>query len=105
MQLYLELCRGVADGRIVFAKDDDEGLSDLLEAIRMEGSRGYCPLISGERAVNTVSSWLSEELGWSLPECKAEDLGKNRQNVLVHLPRLPKQGADWVFDWDKEGKG
>lgn len=105
VQLYLELCCGVADGRIVFAMDDEEALRDPLEAIRMEGLRDARPLVSCERAVNTVLSWLCGELGWSLPECKVEDLEKKRHIVPVHLPRPPTQGAEWAFDWDNEGMG
>lgn len=73
VQLYLEFCRGVAAGCIVFASENgnDEVLREL--GVKMQSPLGYS-IVSGERAVKTVVEWLSEDLGWRLPRCKADNL-------------------------------
>lgn len=107
VQLYLDLCRGVANGRIVFAEEGHEGRREL-DASKMDGIQGYY-LVSGERAVKTVVEWLCEDVGWMLPECKAGEHLKQENSRMdtppLHLPCPPEQEIEQAFDWENEGKG
>lgn len=111
VQLYLDLCRALLSGHILFA-GPDTGDGDIerirqIEVSKLEdlGPRPE-PMAASERAVSTVVDFLCEEMGWRLPECRAEDLLilKNQKNEAFHLP-WPKEGVGRDFDWSNEGTG
>lgn len=102
VQLYLDLIRTFSGGNPALCSTDGHRQVSLkLDDLEIWGSRPV-PMIASSRSLATVVIYLREELGWTLPECRAEDWvcsSRDAESEVLYLPWPPGQD----FDWSTEG--
>lgn len=101
VQLYLDLIRTYPGGNPVLCSIEGHRQTSLkLEDLEVWGSRPV-PMTASSRSLATVVTYLREELGWRLPECRAEDLvcsSREAQSEVLNLPWPPDQDFDWTTE-------
>lgn len=102
VQLYLDLIRTFSRGKSVSYSIDGHWQTPLkLDDLEVWGSRPVS-VTASPRSLATVVTYLQEELGWTLPECRAEDWVCSSWETSPSALDLPWP-PDQCFDWNMEG--
>lgn len=101
VQLYLDLIRTFSGGNLVSCSIDGHRQTPLkLDDLELWGSRPV-PMTASSRSLATVVTYLREELGWTLPECRVENWvcpSREAESGVLNLPWPPGQDFDWTTE-------